>query len=162
MSPRRADHLANEHILSEASTQAMLTRSTPAPDAVDQMKKAFKSLFKKKEKRHEEPQPTPTTTSATPAAKSSISPLADTKPTETEPAAPEAQAAPAVAAPEAGANSLQTADKKVPVEVEPADPTPADPIPKTHEEKATEAIVGAPGPGKTLLSRVRIELEPRI
>lgn len=56
-----------------------------APDAMDQVKKAFKSLFNKKKAKKEESAPTATTEQPT---------ASTTKPTETTPAAPAPATAP--------------------------------------------------------------------
>lgn len=68
-------------------------RGVPAPDAMDQMKKAFKGLFSKKKAKKEEPKPTAAT--ETP---SNATPASEPAKTETAPA-PAPATAPAPAEP---------------------------------------------------------------
>lgn len=90
-----------------------------APDAVDQLKKAFKGLFKKKPKKTEAESSTATEPTKT-----------DAKPTETTPAAPAPETAPAPVAAAPAAEST-------PAEPKPADAAaPAPEAPKPAEPAA--------------------------
>lgn len=79
-----------------------------APDAMDQVKKAFKGLFSKKKAKKEEPAPTATTEQ--PSA-------SHAKPTETTPAAPAPATAPEPASSESAPASTGTAPPAQPAAV---------------------------------------------
>jgi hypothetical protein len=89
--------------------------SPTAPDAMDQMKKAFKGLFKKKPKKEE---PTPTTNTDTPSGAAPAHPPAS----ETTPPAPAPATAPEPAKTEATPGTTSSAPAPAPV---PAQPVPA-------------------------------------
>lgn len=87
-----------------------------APDAVDQLKKAFKGLFGKKKAKKEETAPTATTEQPT---------ASTSKPTETTPAAPAPATAPEPAKNEPAPASTGTAPAAVPAAQPAAAPSAA-------------------------------------
>jgi hypothetical protein len=91
-----------------------------APDAMDQMKKAFKGLFGKKKAKKEEP--TPTVSTEQPSA-------SHAKPTETTPAAP---------APATAPEPVQSEAAPVSTGIAPAAPPAAQPAPAPVQDESTK------------------------
>lgn len=107
--------------------------SQTAPDAVDQLKKAFKGLFGKKKAKKEETAPTATTEQPT---------ASTSKPTETTPAAPAPATAPEPAKSEPAPASTGTAPAAAPAAQPDAAPAaaPVDSEPKKDEAAALAEV----------------------
>lgn len=103
--------------------------SQTAPDAVDQLKKAFKGLFGKKKAKKEETAPTATTEQPT---------ASTSKPTETTPAAPAPATAPEPAKSEPAPASTGTAPAAAPAASPAA--APVDSEPKKDEAAALAEV----------------------
>lgn len=138
--PSSLHQFTTRHLVKDPSTTSSLFKHVSnmpptAPDAVDQLKKAFKGLFNKKKAKKEEPAPTATTEQ--PSASTS-------KPSETTPAAPAPATAPEPVTSENAPASTGTAPAAAPAPA-PAPAPVAAPVaepaaaPAQSESKTDEA-----------------------